>query len=68
MPAWPSIRGEDVGRSLAEMAQRLVDHHLALYRQDFQLLIGISYLLALVRRQLVHEFHALQGAFLLLRR
>ena len=41
-PAWPSIRGEDVGRSLAEMAQRDLDAALQLLADRAQFITGAS--------------------------
>jgi GAF domain-containing protein len=42
VPAWPSIRGEDVGRSLAEMAQRDLDAALQLLADRAQFITGAS--------------------------
>src|SRR5215813_13655413 len=47
------------------MTQGFVDHDLAVLRQSFQLLIGLTYLLALLRRQALHEAHSLKDAILL---
>jgi hypothetical protein len=42
VPAWPSIRGEDVGRSLAEMAQRDLDAALQLLADRAQFITGAT--------------------------
>ena len=51
MPAWPSIRGEDVGRSLAEMAQRDLDAALQLLADRAQFITGASGAAIALRRQ-----------------
>ena len=51
VPAWPSIRGEDVGRSLAEMAQRDLDAALQLLADRAQFITGASGAAIALRRQ-----------------
>ena len=51
MPAWPSIRGEDVGRSLAEMAQRDLDAALQLLADRAQFITGATGAAIALRRQ-----------------
>lgn len=51
LPAWPSIRGEDVGRSLAEMAQRDLDAALQLLADRAQFITGASGAAIALRRQ-----------------
>jgi len=42
VPSWPSVRGEDVGRSLAEMAQRDLDAALQLLADRAQFITGAT--------------------------
>lgn len=51
LPAWPSIRGEDVGRSLAEMAQRDLDAALQLLADRAQFITGASGAAIALRRE-----------------
>ncbi len=51
VPMWPSIRGEDVGRSLAEMAQRDLDAALQLLADRAQFITGASGAAIALRRQ-----------------
>jgi GAF domain-containing protein len=51
VPAWPSIRGEDVGRSLAEMAQRDLDAALQLLADRAQFITGATGAAIALRRQ-----------------
>jgi GAF domain len=51
VPAWPSIRGEDVGRSLAEMAQRDLDAALQLLADRAQFITGASGAAIALRRE-----------------
>ncbi|MGE5082424.1 MAG: GAF domain-containing protein [Acidobacteriota bacterium] len=51
VPAWPSIRGEDVGRSLAEMAQRDLDAALQLLADRAQFITGASGAAIALKRQ-----------------